>query len=58
MLQRLRDSDVDLHDQAQKHKAIAEAVFSRDEDYASEVTRASIQGFWADGVRVAAKHPR
>ena len=55
MLQRLKDSDVDLHDQAQKHKAIAEAVFSKDKDHAAAVTRAALKGFWADGVRVAGK---
>ena len=58
MLQRLKDSDVDLHDQAAKHKTIAEAVFSKDKEHASSVTRAALQGFWTDGVRVAAKQAR
>lgn len=51
----LRDTEVDIAQQADTHEKIARAVFSGDKALARRITYESMQGFWQDGARVASE---
>jgi len=51
----LRDTEVDLEQQAKCHEKVAQAIFSGDKQQAREATYQSMQEFWQDGARVASQ---
>jgi len=51
----LRDTEVDLEQQAKCHERVARAIFSGDKRQAREATYQSMQEFWQDGARVASQ---